>query len=362
MATKYKYNETRKEWSTLVYDGTLTPTGEKHRKRITSKKSSRDLENKVNAFKMSLDKSLIASNITLGEYSKQWLDLYVANKEIYTQINYRSAVKHLETIEDIRLSDLNRSHLQSVINLYSDRPRTCQLVRQVMKSILESAVIDGYLTDCEKMLKLSLPKRVKKEKQPLTPLETEALLNCDLTESQRAFVTILYYTGVRKGEALALTVSDFDFIKGTLNIDKALVFNNSAPVLKPHPKSNNGVRVIPLSEDAQRVLKPYVANCTGTLFKSRNNAYMTYSTFSTMWSRIEKSMSDYTGQKIHITPHQLRHNFCSLLCYQVPTISTKTIARLLGDSEKMVLNVYSHIMDEKEDITGALESAFKSNL
>ena len=82
----------------------------------------------------------------------------------------------------------------------------------------------------------------------------------------------------------------------------------------------------------------------------------------TMWRHIEKKVNEYAGEKIHITPHQLRHNFCSLLCYQVPRISTKTIARLLGDTEAMVLKVYSHIMDDKEDIAGALESAFKSNL
>ena len=52
--TKYTYNPERKEWYTLVYDGTLTPSGAKHRKRITSKKSSRDLENKVAAFKAEL--------------------------------------------------------------------------------------------------------------------------------------------------------------------------------------------------------------------------------------------------------------------------------------------------------------------
>ena len=33
---KYTYNESRKEWYTLVYDGTLTASGAKHRKRISS--------------------------------------------------------------------------------------------------------------------------------------------------------------------------------------------------------------------------------------------------------------------------------------------------------------------------------------
>ena len=33
----------------------------------------------------------------------------------------------------------------------------------------------------------------------------------------------------------------------------------------------------------------------------------------------------------------------------MPAISIKKIAQLMGDTEKMVLDVYNHIMDEKED-------------
>ena len=58
---------------------------------------------------------------------------------------------------------------------------------------------------------------------------------------------------------------------------------------------------------------------------------------------------------VGLTPHIFRHNYCTELCYQVPMISTKKIAKLMGDTEKMVLDVYSHIIEEKEDITGVLD-------
>ena len=54
MATKYSYNEKRQEWSTKVWDGTYNPDGSKHRRHIVSKKSSKDLENKVNEFRDSV--------------------------------------------------------------------------------------------------------------------------------------------------------------------------------------------------------------------------------------------------------------------------------------------------------------------
>ena len=44
-----------------------------------------------------------------------------------------------------------------------------------------------------------------------------------------------------------------------------------------------------------------------------------------------------------------QHNYCTNLCYKVPEISIKKIAQLMGDTENMVLNVYNHIIEEKED-------------
>lgn len=373
MGTKYTYNEKRKEWSTLVYDGTLTASGEKHRKRITSKKSSKDLERKVQTFKDSLDTGSVNSTITIGDYAQRWAELYKSNKELNTRTMYRNALHYLEPVEDIRLCDFNRSHFQMVINLNQGHPRTCVIIYQTIKQILKSAVLDGYLTDngfLRTTTDISLPKSQKTVKKPLSALETEAILNCDLDQIKRAFVSVLYYCGLRKGEALALSSDDFDFEHKTVTINKVIVFDGNLPVLKPYPKSDNGIRVIPLSDACISVLHSYVVNCKGTLFKSQNNAYMTTTAYKSMWNSIVMSCNKYLGYNPNakkdrkpklitdLTAHRLRHNFCTLMCYQVPKISTKTIARLLGDTEKMVLEVYSHILEDKEDIEGAINDAF----
>ena len=373
MSTKYKYNEDRKEWSTLVYDGTLTESGEKHRKRITSKKSSKDLERKVQAFKASLDSGATPSAITLGEYASKWLELYKSNKELNTRSMYANAIHYLEPISDIRLTDLTRSHFQQVINLNNEHARTCSIISQTFRQILKSAVLDGLLSDTavrKITTDISLPKRLKAVKKPLNAQESEALLNCDLSDDKRAFVTVLYYLGLRKGEALALEDTDFNLEEGTVTINKVVIFDKNTPIVKPYPKSDNGVRVLPLCEPCRAILSQYLVNCKGTLFKSKNSPYLTSTSYKSFWASIVMSCNIYLGYKPFakknriekpiqdLTAHRLRHNFCTLLCYQVPKISTKTIARLLGDNEEMVLKVYSHIIEEKENVKEALESAF----
>ena len=96
---------------------------------------------------------------------------------------------------------------------------------------------------------------------------------------------------------------------------------------------------------------------------------MTETAFRRMWDSIITAMNiaagynpqakKFKGEKPiqGLTPHIFRHNYCTELCYKVPQISTKKIAQLLGDTEKMVLDVYSHIVEEKENVKETLEEA-----
>lgn len=82
---------------------------------------------------------------------------------------------------------------------------------------------------------------------------------------------------------------------------------------------------------------------------------MTHSAYVKMWASIVKKMNHAAGGTDafpiidDLTAHIFRHNYCTNLCYKVPEISIKKIAQLMGDTENMVLNVYNHIIEEKED-------------
>ena len=77
-----------------------------------------------------------------------------------------------------------------------------------------------------------------------------------------------------------------------------------------------------------------------------------------MWARILQALQAVSSKQITgLTAHVFRHNYCTNLCYQIPKVSIEKIAELLGDTEKMVLEVYNHMVMEKEDATGAVEDA-----
>lgn len=369
MATaKYKKNY-RGEYEARIWDGTFNPDGSKHRKRLVSKKSSADLERQVNQLKNEVDngKFVQKSDIMFTDYAKQWLKIKKGVREKNTQAMYRNIIEtHLSFLEGVKLSDIRNSHFQMAVNHALDKPRTCQQIAITFRQIIKMAVTDNYIgAGMYKMIcaDINLPKLVKKEKRALTEAEKEAVKKADFTEREKAFIYIIYSCGLRRGEALALSKFDFSFKDGkcTVSITKSLIFDKNASEIKPMPKTDNGFRILPVPESTAEFLKNYITNIKESqLFTCADGTLITHSSYVKMWKSIQKKINYAAGGTDAfpavqgLTAHIFRHNYCSNLCYQVPAISIKKIAQLMGDTEKMVLNVYNHIIDEKEDAASVI--------
>ena len=84
-----------------VWDGTYNPDGSKHRINLISKKSSADLEKKVNELKDKVYKReyVTSSDISLYDYAIEWLDTYKVNRSRnnipYVQKHHRQAYNRL---------------------------------------------------------------------------------------------------------------------------------------------------------------------------------------------------------------------------------------------------------------------------
>lgn len=360
---KYAKNA-RGEWETKIWDGTYNVDGSKHRKRLVSKKSSADLERQVNQLKSEVENGRYVQSTDVGflEYARGWLLTKKAAREMNTRKMYENIIEtHLSFLEDVRLSDIRNSHFQLAINNALDKPRTCQQIEVTFKQIMKMAVADNYIGPgmYDKICNdVNLPKYIKKEKRPLTVEEKAAIPLADFTDREKAFVYIIYSCGLRRGEALALSKFDFKLQGGKyfVSITKTLIFPNNASEIKPMPKSNNGFRTVPVPDSTAAFLKGYIADLPSTyLFTCRDGSNMTHSAYVKMWQSIVRKMNYAAGGTdafpviSDLTAHIFRHNYCTNLCYQVPAISIKKIAQLMGDTEKMVLDVYNHIMDEKED-------------
>ena len=374
---KYSYNEKTKDWRTKVWDGTFNADGSKHRVNLRSTKSSADLERMVNELRQAVNdgEAVSYSSLSFQKYASQWLETSKAARELNTKKMYGTIVNnYFSPLSGVRIGDIRHSHLQMIINLNMDYPKTCKNIYSAFGQVVREAVHDhllprGAFDDI--MSDIALPHYSAPEKRPLSDLEKEALHKAELDPRKRAFLDILYYLGLRRGEALALTRFDFDWVKKVVRVNKVIVFDKNRAVLKDYPKSDRGKREVPMPNVLISRIKEFVDTSDGGfLFHGRNAEMMTETAYRRMWSSIILQMNIALGYNPNakkmkmpklitdLTAHIFRHNYCTELCYQVPQISTKMIAKMLGDDEKMVLKVYSHIKYENEKIDTALEQAF----
>ena len=346
---------------TRIWDGTYNPDGSKHRVNLKSDKSSADLERQVRELKQKVETGDIVkpSGVMLTEYASEWLSVYKSVRARNTRHMYQNVIeKHFCALEGVRLQDARRVHLQMMINGAIDKPRTCQQIRLTWRQVIKSAIADGLLP--EKVLRTScdveLPKYRAKEKRPLTELEKKALKLADFTDMQRTFVYLIYGCGLRRSEAIALRPQDIVLERAELSVKGAIEFEGNNPYLKD-PKSFNGYRTVPMPPFLVEHLEKYIPTLSSEwLMHTRDGGMMTKSSYDRMWSSIVYKMNyALTGSQkgprpIHgLTAHIFRHNYCTALLY-AGTLSTKKVAQLLGDNEDMVLKVYSHIMEEKENV------------
>ena len=231
--------------------------------------------------------------------------------------------------------------------------RTQQQIAMTLKQIVRSAIKDKLLpaNACEEIFEDTIKVTYKaKEKRPLTEYEKEAVFKADFSPMDKAFVYILYGCGLRREEALALNVFNFNMARREIHIHDVIVFDGNKPVLKDTTK-NEVNRTVPIPQSIFPFLESYVKDLRGTtlLFHMQDGSYVTKSSYDKRWARIIKKMQAVSTEPIQgLTAHIFRHNYCASLCYQIPKISIRKIAELLGDSDKMVIEVYNHVIANKE--------------
>ena len=328
-------------FSTKIWDGTYTKDGKKHLKNLRTKKSSKALEDLVADFKAQ-----------------------VADRKNTRKMYDNIIEKHLIALDGVRLQDIDRIHLQIVLNNAADKKRTQQQILLTFKQIMKSAVTDQlFPANVFEMIfqNAETVRYTPKEKRALSEDEKKSVFKADFSTSDKIFVYLLYGCGLRRGEALALTIFDINTKKREITINKSHEFSSEKSVLKS-PKSANGYRTVPIPEkifpDVEKYVDYLKSKNKTYLFTMRNGQPVTKSSYDKMWKRIVSKLQEVCDEPITgLTAHVVLHNYCTNLCYQIPTLSIKRIAQLLGDTKKMVLEVYNHIVLEKEDAVSAVDAA-----
>lgn len=149
---------------------------------------------------------------------------------------------------------------------------------------------------------------------------------------------LLFYSGMRFGEMMALTLGDIDLAANTISITKT--FHQSMHTIGP-PKTENSVRCIAMPPSIIGEILTYTSKIYGI---NPHDRIFTF-TNSLLRGNIKRGTEKAGIPRIRI--HDLRHSHVSLLIEL--GFSPHLIAERIGDTVQMVNNTYGHLYPSKHE-------------
>ena len=177
-------------------------------------------------------------------------------------------------------------------------------------------------------------------------------------------IIILLNTGLRISELCGLTVSDIDFENEKINVDHQLLRDADYGYYINKPKTKKGIRQIPMlaGSKAYDAFRRIIENADtdtveidgykGFLFLNRKGYPKVSTDYVAILSRLVKKYNKkHTDSLPHISPHSLRHTFCSRMANA--GMNPKALQFIMGHANiTMTLDYYTHVsIDEiKEEM------------
>ena len=196
----------------------------------------------------------------------------------------------------------------------------------------------------------------RERKAALTPKQEESLLafmeQDAVYKKYRDEVIILLGTGLRISEFCGLTTA-LDFKNRSINVDHQLLRDADIGYYVETPKTKNGIRQIPMSEEVYQALKRVMKSRSNAapfsidgykdfLFLKQDGMPKVAANYEGMLKGLVKKYNKQNKEPLpNITPHILRHTFCTRLANA--GMNPKALQYIMGHANiTMTLNYYAH--------------------
>ena len=175
----------------------------------------------------------------------------------------------------------------------------------------------------------------------------------DKPDTRVAF-SLLFYSGMRVGELLALTLSDFDIEANTVSITKSFSRLSGQDIIS-EPKTPKSKRVITLPGQIVEMVVEYASKLP--YYEDSQRLFMRTKHFFT--HEMDRGCRKSGVKRIRV--HDLRHSHASLLIEL--GVSPLAISERLGHEDiQTTLNTYSHLYpDAHNEVARKLEGVIEGS-
>lgn len=277
--------------------------------------------------------------------------------------NYNKHIKgyfsKVDNVAQLTYEDIYqfREHLRRKVAQNSDKPLSNNTINKIMillKKIFDVGLRKGYYTTNPVKLLKKLP--VEKTKMQFwTVKEFQQFLTLFEQEEYniKLLFTVLFFTGLRLGEALALTWKDIDLSSNTIHITKSVYVNKGISHISTTKTKAGARRIIinkKLSQELQywqqqqkHLLEQFTSDSMSLQVFQSSPITITKNAIEKQYKRILER--DNTLKKIRI--HDFRHSHASLLINQGEDYLVVK-ERLGHASITTTIDTYSHLYPSKQ--------------
>ena len=339
------------------------------------------------------------SKLSLRQWYETWLAEYAGDKKPLTILQYRNMGDNhiLPALGAVKLSKLTAPQIQKFYNSLNkerettviidgksvtkkQQPLSAKTIRNIhgiLSKCLNTAIDQGILKS-NPAERVTVPKVIKKEIEPLTEEQQRAFLRAISGHKYERLFTVILFTGLRESEAIGLTWDCFDEKKGTLKVYRQLQKRNKKEGgYQFAPLKNNKTRTITLAPFVISVLRQQYREQTekrlaaGECWKGwqSNDERKTGLVFSsdlgehlgvaTIWREYKKLVEKAGAPSARI--HDLRHTFAVNALQNGDDY--KTVQDNLGHATAaFTLDVYGHVSERMKEESAKRQQAFIESL
>ncbi len=324
-------------YCSIYYKSYLGKTGRKMKRGFKTELEANEWEASfLNEYKGNLE-------MTFNEFYIIYLkDLCIrVSNSTYERKKYAMDAQILPYFMNKKLNSIRPIDIREWQQVVLEKKLASSYVRNLFGSlsqIFELAIIMFNLSSNPCKIAKTIGNRRTKKIIVMSPTTFKYFFNSVIEIEFKLIFAILYMTGIRLGELLALTSNDINFENNSLTISKSAIVSNGKIIIK-ETKTICSNRIITIPKDLICLLKSY------SVTKNPTNLLFTKTKYS-IHSEISRYCKEINYVKIRI--HDFRHSHASYLLQS--NVNIVEVSNRLGhENVYTTLKTYAHLMPDMHD-------------
>lgn len=317
--------------------------GKSKRKVKRGFRTKKDALNYEAEFKRSISANM---DMTFGEFVEIYFRDKAGELKERTIKNKRDTIKAqlLPYFQDKPMSSITPADIlqwQNVVRAKGYSDDYLKTIQNQMTSIFTHAqnIYNLGSNPCKKVKRMG---RTARKKMEFWTLDEFKQFMEGIEPGTRYYVLfdLLFWTGMREGEALALAPADIDFESNLIHITKTYFRMNSEDIITS-PKTEESVRTISIPEFLKKELEEYIQK----IYELPENERIFPIVHEAVQHKLKRRCAKSGVKKIRV--HDIRHSHAAFLIHQ--GVQPLLIKERFGHTDiRITLNTYGHLYPNQQ--------------